>query len=216
MCRFEAKLDCERVFFCDHRRALCSTSWLQQGRGLARQINKVQQRCARSKPPWAALREYAALKEKVSSAAGGTRAAAGSGNAGADFDASELGEKAQQLKSEDPERCHNAWAKVVYDVKEVYQAIGFHRRQDNVSLRSFVTSHCLGFFSDLLETKVPDPVNTSLRSACPFIIAEAAGRASVANGLPRDGHVVFSTFQGQCAYYWNGLTGGLRNPPGRD
>ncbi|CAJ1360048.1 unnamed protein product [Effrenium voratum] len=133
-----------------------------------------------------------------------------------DFDASEPGEKAQQLKPEDLERFHNAWAKLVYDVKEVYQAIGFHRRQDNVSLR-FVTSQCLGFFSDLLETLVPDPVNsqadTSLRSACPFIIAEAAGRVSVGNGLPRDGHVVFSAFQGPCAYYWNGPTGGLRNPP---
>ncbi|CAJ1374140.1 unnamed protein product [Effrenium voratum] len=170
-----------------------------------------------------AIRAYAALKEKVSSAADLCQGAREqlqdlarqawkmAFHADFDFDASELGEKAQQLKPEDLERFHNAWAKLVYDVKEVYQAIGFHRRQDNVSLRSFVTSHCLGFFSDLLETLVPDPVNsqadTSLRSACPFIIAEAAGRVSVGNGLPRDGHVVFSAFQGPCAYYWNGPTG---------
>ena len=103
-----------------------------------------------------AIRENAALKEKVSSATDPCQGAREqlqdlarqawkmAFHADFDFDASELGEKAQQLKPEDLERFHNAWAKLVYDVKEVYQAIGFHRRQDNVSLRSFVTS-LLGF-----------------------------------------------------------------------
>ena len=112
-------------------------------------------------------------------------------------------------ESEDLERFHNTWAKLCGD-KEVYQAIHFHRRQDNVGSRSFVASRILGFFFDVLETKVPDPVNaqadTSLRS-CPFLgltNAEAAGRFSV------------GAFQGQRAYYWNSPIGGVRNPSGRN
>lgn len=173
--------------------------------------------------------EYAALKEKVNSATDpscGARerlqglameAWALAFQTDMDCAASEVGEKLSQLEPQDLEKFHGAWSKVVYDVKEVYQAIGFHKKAPQESLRSFMTSHCLGFFSDVLARKMPDPVkaqgDTSIRSICPDAIAEAVSRVSVGNGLPKDGHVLFSAFQGQCAFLWNGPAGELKNPP---
>ena len=132
-------------------------------------------------------------------------------------DLSQLAGKVEGLQPQQAESFHNAWGKLVYDVKEVYQAIGFQRKPEATGLRSFITSHCQGFFADLLSDKKPNPekaqADTSLRSLCPAVIADAATRISLGNGLPRDGHVIFSAFQGQCAFYWNGPAGTLANPP---
>ena len=55
--------------------------------------------------------------------------------------------------------------------------------------------------------------DTSIRSICPAAIADAVSRISVGNGLPKDGHVLFSAFQGQRAFLWNGPRGELKNLP---
>ena len=123
----------------------------------------------------------------------------------------------QSAAPDGQEKFHAAWTKLVYDVKEVYQAIGFHHKPPQTSLREFIKSHSETFFADLLSRTLPDPLKaqkeTSLQSMCPLVIAHACQRLAVGNGLPPDGHVLFSAFQGQCAYYWNGAEGALQNPP---
>ena len=71
--------------------------------------------------------------------------------------------------------------------------------------------------TDLMANKTPDPAkaqgDTSIRSICPAAIADAVSRISVGNGFPKDGHVLYSAFQGQRAFLWNGPRGELKNPP---
>ena len=123
--------------------------------------------------------------------------------------------KLGQARDDTVQNFHKEWSKNIYNVKDIYEAINFQRKPSNVSLRDFVEDHCLGFFSELLETSAPDPIraqkDTSLQSMAPAMLAQACCRVSVANGLPPDGHVLFAAFQGQCAFYWQGANGSLEN-----
>ena len=174
-----------------------------------------------------ALLEFQALQDKVTSATDPSAEAvqqlqayarsAWKAAAGEELSPEDVASKVGQADKSTVEAFHQAWTKQLYDVKEVYEAINFHRKPASTTLREFIKDHCLGFFSELLANKSPNPAkaqaDTKLVSMAPAVLATACCRVAVANGLPPDGHVLFAAFQGQCAYYWQGADGALKNTP---
>ena len=51
---------------------------------------------------------------------------------------------------------------------------------------------------------------TSLRAVTPTEVALACERLAVGYGLPKDGHLVHSSLQGQAIYHFMGADGGLK------
>ena len=103
----------------------------------------------------------------------------------------------------------------LYDVEQVLQETDMQSRLEDDDPMAAIATQTKAFYEGLLSPMnkcdgIAAQRKTPLQSVAVKEIASACARVSLKNGLPGDGHVVHSLFQGQAAFQNAGRQGCVR------